>query len=149
MLFYGSLTERRAAVLDELVTRGLSVKRLFGVYGAERDAWISRSRLVLNMHAHDGQILELPRLAYLWANRVPAISELDAATEDSLGMAEVMLTASYEGLVDAVVHALENEPAVSAATEQCYAAFTEGPWMRDILRAAWERTEHDAHHRSV
>lgn len=50
VLFYGSLNERREAVLDGLEARGLQVASVFGVYGAERDALIARAKLVLNVH---------------------------------------------------------------------------------------------------
>jgi len=74
VLFYGSLNERRAALLDRLRSR-CCVQSLFGVYGAERDAWVGRSRIVLNIHFYQAQILEQVRLAYLLGNECFVVSE--------------------------------------------------------------------------
>ena len=120
VLFYGSLSARRREVLQRLSDDGLSVQVLFSVYGAERDAWIGRSKLVLNLHVHEGQILELPRLGFLWSNRVPVVCEINAATEDSLGMAPFALAADYVGL-PAVVHAaLADQALLERSVTDCY-----------------------------
>lgn len=137
VLFYGSVNERRKAVLLELLERGIRVQTLFGVYGKERDAWIGRSRLVLNLHAHDGQILELPRLAYLWANRVPVVAEVNPDTEDSLGMTSAMLTAPYAGIVDRVTEVLADPDAAGRSAARCHDLFRSGPPMSDVLRRAF------------
>jgi hypothetical protein len=50
VLFYGSMNPRRGRVLEAIEAHGLVVKHLFGVYGQARDSFISRSKLVLNMH---------------------------------------------------------------------------------------------------
>lgn len=147
VLFYGSLTERRKVVIEDLIGRGLKVKCLFGVYGQDRNAWIGRSRLVLNMHAHDGQILELPRLAYLWANRVPTVSEVNTHTEDSLGMASVMLSAPYERLADKVAEVLRDPAAAAESARLSYERFRDGPHMQQTLRYAFaaSKNEHSDH----
>jgi len=62
VLFYGASYERRYAVLRDLHDRGLRVKWLSGVYGASRDAWIARSKIVLNIHYWDAKIFEKVRL---------------------------------------------------------------------------------------
>ena len=59
VLFYGSLNERRKFVIDKLVEKGLNVKILFGVYGKDRDQWISRSKVVLNHHHYNSEIFEV------------------------------------------------------------------------------------------
>ena len=65
VLFYGMLSERRYAVLRELRDRGVRVKWLSGALGASRDAWIARSKIVLNMHYWDAKIFEIARVSYL------------------------------------------------------------------------------------
>lgn len=136
VLFYGSLNARRRNVLINLIERGMRVKWLFGVYGQERDHWISRSRLVLNLHVHEGQILELPRLAYLWANRVPVIAEINPQTEDVFGAEEVMLSAPYSRLADSVVEAVRNRKLRDRAVESSYRHFRGGPQMSDVVISA-------------
>jgi len=78
VLFYGAVNDRRAAVIRQIQSR-LRTECLFGVYGADRDAYIARSRIVLNVHFYQAQILEQVRLAYLLNNRCFVISEEAAA----------------------------------------------------------------------
>lgn len=75
VLFYGSVFGRRAEILRSFETAGLSTKLLFGVYGIERDSWIARSKIILNLHAYEDSPLEVVRLSYLWANKRFVISE--------------------------------------------------------------------------
>ncbi len=75
VLFYGSLNERRAAVLDALKARGANVIHLFNVYGEERDAAIARSRIVLNLHHYEAAVFESARVGYLLANGACVVTE--------------------------------------------------------------------------
>ena len=75
VLFYGSLNERRAAVLDDLRAGGANVVHLFKVYGKERDDMIARAKIVLNMHFYDAAIFETTRVAYLLANGAFVVTE--------------------------------------------------------------------------
>jgi hypothetical protein len=75
ILFYGSLNDRRIKILDRLDGKGLKIKRLFGVYGPERDHFLSNCRSVLNLHFYDSQILQQIRIFYPLINRIPVISE--------------------------------------------------------------------------
>lgn len=68
VLFYGSQNEKRRAVWKEIEDAGVRCKWLFGVYGAERDDWIARSKMVLNTPFYDNGIFEIVRCSYLWAN---------------------------------------------------------------------------------
>lgn len=76
ILFYGSLNERRKAIIAELEGGGLRVTCVFGVYGTERDALISRSRIVLNLKASELNSTEVVRISYLLMNGVAVVSEL-------------------------------------------------------------------------
>ena len=75
ILFYGSLNDRRIKILDGLESRGLKIKRLFGIYGSERDHFLSNCRSVMNLHFYDSQILQQIRIFYPLINRIPVISE--------------------------------------------------------------------------
>jgi hypothetical protein len=75
LLFYGSINKRRKKILDEINKSGLRVKVIFGEYGGDRDALISESRAVLNLHYFDSQIFQQIRAFYPLTNRIPIISE--------------------------------------------------------------------------
>lgn len=75
VLFYGSLNDRRSKIIDDLKSANLNVVSLFGVYGAERDELISRSKIVLNIHFYDSKVFEIARISYLLSNGVCVVSE--------------------------------------------------------------------------
>lgn len=80
VVFYGSINERRARILDALKSRNLRVAQLSGVYGAQRDAIIARSKMAINIHYYVPNIFEVVRASYLVANSVPILSERNADT---------------------------------------------------------------------
>lgn len=75
VLFYGSLNDRRAAVLKALAAQGVAVVHLFDVYGAERDAAIARAKVVLNLHYYEAAVFESARVGYLLANGACVVTE--------------------------------------------------------------------------
>ncbi len=100
VLFYGTVNERRARILDELKGRGLNVVSLFGVYGAQRDEAIARAKIVLNVHHFGANIFEIVRISYLLANKVCVVSEGDLDDPDVALFAGGIELAAYEDLVD-------------------------------------------------
>lgn len=98
VLFYGSLNERRLRVLDELRAQGARVETLFGVYGAGRDAFIARSRVVLNVHYFEARVFEIVRVSYLLGNGRAVVSERGAAADEEAPFEECVAFAPYEEL---------------------------------------------------
>lgn len=105
VLFIGSLNWRRRALLDKLISSGLNVKELFGVYGAERDAYIARSKLLLNIHYYESKVLEMVRLSYLAANRCTILSEHSVNPQDDQDYENAIRFVSIENMVE-VAHDL-------------------------------------------
>jgi hypothetical protein len=75
LIFYGSINERRKKILDGLISSGLKIKVIFGIYGPERDLLIGQSRAVLNLHFYESQLLQQIRVFYPLINNIPVISE--------------------------------------------------------------------------
>ncbi len=101
VLFYGVVNERRKAILDALVVAGLKVKVLTGVYGADRDAWIARSKIVLNLHFYDDHIHEIVRTSFLMANRKAIVSECANDTEIDDDIRAGLIAVPVDGIVAA------------------------------------------------
>lgn len=95
VLFYGSLNSRRKNCLESLIKSGLTVKTLFGVYGAERDEWVARSKLVLNLHYYEAKILEVVRIFYLLTNSVPVVTEVSAETKVEGDILDFVASSDY------------------------------------------------------
>ncbi|MDK4684395.1 hypothetical protein QDY72_04245 [Kingella negevensis] len=75
VLFYGAITPRRAEILNQLQREQLRVVTLGNFWGEELDSWIARSKIVLNMHAHDDSPFETVRCFYLINNSVAVVAE--------------------------------------------------------------------------
>jgi GT2 family glycosyltransferase len=101
VLFYGSMNERRRAVLSALAERGLRVHAAFGVYGAERDRLVARSKVVLNVHFYEAKVFEVVRVSYLLGNGRCVVSERGADLAEEGELEGGVAFAPYEGLVDA------------------------------------------------
>jgi hypothetical protein len=124
VLFYGSDSVRRRAVLDELRARGLRVAWLFGVYGAVRDAWIARSKIVINMHQYEAKVFEIARVSYLLANRRVVVSEHGAHPAEDRDLEPGVAFAAYDELVDRCVELVNDEPARCDLGERGYQAIS-------------------------
>ncbi len=108
VLFYGSLNERRRAVLLRLEAAGVRVHHAFGVYGAERDALIARSKLVLNVHFYESKVFEVVRVSYLLANGKAVLTE---PSPDLGGLAGGVAVFSYDELARGCLDFLANDKA--------------------------------------
>jgi hypothetical protein len=76
VLFYGTPSERRTAVVEQLRAAGVNAVALFGVYGEALYAQLRRAKIVLNLHAAtELPVLETVRLSFLLANRCFVVSE--------------------------------------------------------------------------
>ena len=118
------LSERRYAVLRDLHDRGLRVKWLSGVLGASRDAWIARSKIVLNVHYWEAKIFEIARVSYLLANRRAVVSERGADPTLERDLESGVAFADYDELVDRCVELLGDERARRELAERGYQAFS-------------------------
>lgn len=137
VLFYGSVTPRRAAVLQALSAAGVRVHAAFRVYGAERDALIARSRVVLNMHAHEGWGFEIVRVSYLLANGKAVVCEATTPDDVEPDLRDAVLATPYDRLVEACQGLLRNESARRALQARGQAIFRqrdEAALLHDALR---------------
>lgn len=134
VLFYGSINERRKQLLEAL-SEHAKVKVLLGVFGRERDEWIARSKIVLNMHYYPTRILETVRVSYLLNNRAFVICE-DSADNPFAGVD--LVTAPYERLIDTCREYLARPAAMSERRERNYHEFRELYPMTELLRGVLE-----------
>jgi SAM-dependent methyltransferase len=108
VLFYGSMCPRRQWVIEQLRESGVAVVTTFGTYGADRDALIARSRIVLNVHFYESKIFEIVRVSYLLANGVCVLSE-DGHDPMEEEFRDAVAFASYEDLVTRCLELLADD----------------------------------------
>jgi len=88
VLFYGSSGGRRRDILAALNESDMHVVCIganASLFGKERDAFIARAKVVLNLHYYERGIFEIFRCSHLFANRVCVVNEAggrDAGLED-------------------------------------------------------------------
>ncbi|MDC0656785.1 glycosyltransferase family 1 protein [Leisingera sp. SS27] len=136
VLFYGCINQRRKLVLDDLISRGLRVKVLSGVFGAERDAWIARSRLVLNLHYYETQIFEIVRAFYLMTNGIPTAAEVNPTTRIDDCYRDGLLSLPYDGLAAGIEEALQDETGLEqlgARGQETIARHPQAQLLHEIL----------------
>jgi hypothetical protein len=98
ILFYGALTAPRASVVEEMKRRGLDVHCVAGVYHIERDNYVARSNIVLNMHQWKAQVHEIARTFYLLTNKVCVLSECNKLTYIYPWLTQAMVLSKYNDL---------------------------------------------------
>ncbi len=69
-LFYGSINERRAAMLESV-----GAKVLWNYYGWKLRGELARAKIVLNCHFYETKVFEIVRCSYLLANKKFILSE--------------------------------------------------------------------------
>ncbi len=128
VLFYGSMNQRRGEIIERL-SRRLEVKVLTGVYGRERDEFISRSRIVLNMHYYSSQIMEQARISFLLNNRCFVVTESSPQNPFAGGVIE----ADYDRLVERCLYFADRPAERQAVAEKGYRLMQARP-MTELLR---------------
>lgn len=127
ILFYGSINDRRAKILDQLKSFGLNVHAIFGVYGKPRDDLIARSKIVLNLHYYDSQIFEVVRVFYLLCNSAATIGEINKTTLITEPFKTAIIAASYEELVETCVQFAQNPSLAEAKGSEGFDIFKKYP----------------------
>lgn len=108
VLFYGSMNPRREQVINALKAAGANVVWVFGIYGRERDALISRAKIVLNLHHYGSNIFEIVRVSYLLSNGVCVVSENGPDPMEKV-YSVAMAFSVYEHLVPTCLNLLRDE----------------------------------------
>ncbi len=112
VLFYGCINERRQRILNNLISAKVRLKSLFGIYGRDRDKWIERSKLIINIHYYESQIFEIIRTFYLFSNSVPVISEVNKTTSIESIYKPAIKPCEYNYLTSQTIELIQNPVAL-------------------------------------
>ena len=130
VLHYGSLSDRRRAILNEL-RKHCRVHHAFAVYGPARDELIARAKIVLNVHLYESAIFEQVRVSYLLNNGVCVVSEDSPNNPYS----QMIASAPYDRLVARCRELLSDDAQRRRVASEGAELFAGRP-MTDILAAA-------------
>lgn len=138
VLFYGNISERRRPILEAISDAGLKLHVGFGVYGAERDALIARSKVVLNIAQTEGRVFEIVRVSYLLANRKAVVSEVSGATDMEPDLADAVRGVPYGELAEACRALVADKAERRVLEQRSYrrmSARRQSTYIRELLRA--------------
>lgn len=142
VLFYGALPPRRTAILAELGNAGIAVKTLYGVYGKDRDRYIARSKIVLNLHYgfDGGAVFEIFRVSYLLSNGKCVVTE-DGGTDEKLEAfaRQATMYVAKDKLVERCRYLVDHEQDRQHIARKGYEEFKKTS-MVDNVRQALERS---------
>lgn len=138
VLFYGALNPRRQLVLDGARAAGLQVVNLIGVFGAELDQAIARSKVVLNLHFHASKIFEIVRVGYLLNNRKAVVAEVDEDTEIDPALRAAVAGVDYDHLVEQLVRLVRDDALREQQERQAFEIFSarsQAAFLRPVVDA--------------
>ncbi len=130
ILFYGSMGERRKRITDEL-REIANIKVLFGVYGKQRDEFISSSKIILNVHFYPTEIFEAPRISYLLNNGCFVVSE---ASPFNPYEAVNLCLVPFDKIVETCAYYLKRPEEVESMRKAAYAEFKKNYPMIESVR---------------
>ncbi|ACS78653.1 hypothetical protein [Maridesulfovibrio salexigens] len=124
VLFYGAMNPRRQEIIRQLQQRGIKVKAIERVFGHERNFYIARSKIVLNMHYYTPGIFEEVRNSFLFANKKTVVCERNEDTTVPSRYEESCCFAPYEELADTIEKLLDNQEKCLSQGEQGFSIFS-------------------------
>lgn len=104
VLFYGSLNSKRLEILNQL-KKVCNLKIITNSFTNELDEYISRSKIVLNIHYYEMDVQEQVRIFYLLCNGCCVISEFN--TINNFG--NFIFNVNRDKIVETVLSQLNND----------------------------------------
>ena len=124
VLFYGAINERRKAILEGLIARGLRIEFLSGIYREARDHYIARAKVVLNLHYYPASVFETVRVSYLLANEKAIVAECGPSKTLPSELADALCAVPYENLIDACCTLVADAGARATLARRGFEAFS-------------------------
>jgi len=139
VLFVGSRVQRRKVILDRLRARGLNVHDE-PAWGAQRDALIDRSKILLNMHLFDEAVLEMVRLSAVMLRQPFIVSEIGRDPDLERLLSGGIVLSKYNDLVETVMAQLartqDERDGIARQGTAAFEAFSYADEVRRCLSAS-------------
>ncbi len=109
VLFYGSVNQRRQDILNGLIEAGLKVEVFSGLFGKQRDDYISRAKVVVHIHYFEGNIFDQARIFYLLANKKAVVSEWGDTSDLGKDLEEAVALVPYDQIIEKCCELVKSE----------------------------------------
>ena len=134
ILAYLSPSQRRVHIMDQFAKNpNINFVHIQSTYGDERDEYIKRAKLVINLHNHDNEIFEIIRVSHLIQNKVPVLCERNDTTDFPDYMEGTVFTSTYNRFVDTAYKLLKKPEELDAQAEKGLEIFKQSP-MENFLK---------------
>lgn len=137
VVFIGGGHPRRKKILDRITASGMKLQEVYKVFGKERDNWIARGKIHLNIHKEPAGLFEIVRVSYLLANRSFVISEQPQDREMAEAFKDAVVFCPYDQLVEQCRHYLVHPKERKRIAEAGFEIFRNMP-QKDYLANALE-----------
>lgn len=141
VVFFGSYTERRTTLLNELRRRGLNIAASQTPWTLEeRTDRIKRAKIALNFHNWEqSRVVEQSRLHILLRHHKAVVCEVYPDSEILPELREAVVPATYEQLIDTVFELLTDKERRDRLEKTAYAALQRIPPQELCLGPVLER----------
>ncbi|MDE3059588.1 MAG: hypothetical protein KGJ06_01085, partial [Pseudomonadota bacterium] len=143
VLLVGTRQPRRDAVLDALRRQGAKVHQLAEAFGEERDQWLARSKVHLNIHQAQENLFEIVRVSYLLANKRFVISESGPDKDAERRFRGGVVFCRHEEMAERALYYLEHPEERARIAERGFEIIRSMP-QSGFLAAALEK-HHQLH----
>jgi len=136
VLFYGSSNKRREDIFEQINSLGLAFTSIFGVYGNERDDYIARSKMVINVHFNETNVFEIVRIHYLLNNGVAIVVGVSLSASIEVSYLNCLVGVPYSELVQRGISLKENPNDLLDLRQKALNEFKKTPqttYMQDLL----------------
>lgn len=140
VLLIGDMNPRRRKVIDQLKAAGHKVEAAPDVYGAERDALMTRSKLVLQVHPDAGQVPDMVRIPYALANKKCVISETGNDPDMAASLEGAVVFCGYDALAETCERYLKDNALREVQAKKGFEAFSRQS-QTDMVANALAKTE--------
>jgi hypothetical protein len=135
VLIYGAPGPNRLDAFHHLCHSGLKTVFVCGLYGKERDEFVARSKLIVNINLYAAKIFEIVRVSYLMANRKAVVADIDPETSIEEDIRAGICVPSPSMLVQECHNIVNNESHRKAVEDAGFEAIRRRD-IRSILETA-------------
>lgn len=137
ILAYLSPSPRRTRIMEQFANnKKINFVAIQSVYGEERDNYIKRAKLVINLHNHNNEIFEIIRVSHLIQNQVPVLCERNDNTDFPEYMEGSVFTSTYNRFVDTAYKLLKKPEELDEQAEKGLEIFKKSPmelFLKEVL----------------
>jgi len=136
ILAYMSPGPRRLKIMDQFKNNpNINFVHLHSCYGEERDSYMARAKLIINIHNYDNKIFEMVRISHALQQGIPILAERAPDTDFPDYMEDTVNLSTYNRFVDTTYRLLKKPEELEASAVRALEKFKQSP-MTTFLEEA-------------